>query len=619
MTLENLDDVVLTGVEDHPPDASVKLYGPPGTGKTTQSAGRVARLLRDYDYTVDDVAWCTYRRSLADETLQRLARWGVVSQKQLEQPKKGPTRHISTFHAVANRTVGGIGEMVNWGDKKAFCGLNDLRLSKRNPWDRPPGELLFQVFDYMANNRLDPHDGVDLNMVPMIDDLRESKSVDVAMLWDEWNDFKGQRGIYDFHEQLEAPLKHNTTPGKDILVIDEYHDATPLMAELSEYWMEQAEIVIVAGDPDQVVNNYAGADPEYFARVELPEVLLDTTYRVPYEHWGVASSVLSNAHTPPRVSKNSGGVFGTFTSPSFSHSQETGWIVPSSDTPQSPVWFVDQYGNDMMFLTRTQKQADGVACALEEAGVLFKTQTTMDRQGWGASGREDMSTRTALYNALQKLSALGPNDFNTRGGLSRYSTGSQTSPRNVKLSPPEAAAMLDHTKATYLERTRENTTGVVESIDKRDETVTAEEFAQHVTPEFWNVYTSAAASVSELIKTGKKTSTLRDRDLEALPAALSRNDGPIDEVETKVYTIHGSKGTEASNVVVWDGVTNRILEETKSSAETLENEWRTWYVALTRASDRLFVGRGGFDWVQGWLPDTLTDQAEQASKQRGEA
>jgi len=38
----------------------------------------------------------------------------------------------------------------------------------------------------------------------------------------------------------------------------EFHDAL-LMAAVSDRWIKNAETAIVAGDPDQVVNAYAGA------------------------------------------------------------------------------------------------------------------------------------------------------------------------------------------------------------------------------------------------------------------------------------------------------------------------------------------------------------------------
>jgi len=101
-----LADVDIAGIDDYPADSSVKLNGPPGTGKTTNAAARVARLIRDHDYSIADVCWVTYRKSLAMDTLRRLARWGVVSDEEMATPADGPTKFIGTAHAVANRTVG---------------------------------------------------------------------------------------------------------------------------------------------------------------------------------------------------------------------------------------------------------------------------------------------------------------------------------------------------------------------------------------------------------------------------------------------------------------------------------------------------------------------------------
>jgi DNA helicase-2/ATP-dependent DNA helicase PcrA len=81
-------------------------------------------------------------------------------------------------------------------------------------------------------------------------------------------------------------------------VIDEYHDATPLMAAVSERWVEAADNAIAAGDPDQVVNGYAGASPRFFEEIgdrierDLPVVQLDRSWRCPDEHFEAAARIL---------------------------------------------------------------------------------------------------------------------------------------------------------------------------------------------------------------------------------------------------------------------------------------------------------------------------------------
>ena len=48
-------------------------------------------------------------------------------------------------------------------------------------------------------------------------------------------------------------------------------------------------------------------------------------------------------------------------------------------------------------------------------------------------------------------------------------------------------------------------------------------------------------------------------------------------------TIHGAKGLEADTVIVFDGITNKIVENMNRYEEEFANEYRVWYVALTRA------------------------------------
>lgn len=609
--MSDLPDFEIIGADDYPTTTSVKLNGPPGTGKTTQCALRVGTLLEEHGYHLSNVLWATYRKSLAMDTLDRLNGWGVIPDAEMANPSEGATRHISTMHAIATRLVGGELDVVTGGDRRAFAKERGLRYEKRNAWDDPPGRLLFQVFDYAANNLLNIHDPADREQIPMIPDLQEQYPGDVARAWDNWQDYKAQNEKIDFWEQLTAPLDRDVTPPHEVVVIDEYHDAYPLMAELAEEWISSAEIAIVAGDPLQVVNTYTGARPEFYRRVDLPEVLLDVTHRVTEEAWAAATRVLSNAHTPPPVKRKRSGSFTVGKSPAFSYVDGEGWRAPGPDVAQSPGWMVESYGEDMMFLTRTRQQADGVCFALEKAGILYQTQESI-RDGWGA--RDGMAERTALYNALQRLRGVEPGD-RAGFGLDAYSDTDGRTPGDVTLRAREAAAILDHAQAKHLSQSRPETTETANRIDAAEKDVSGGDLREFVEPEFWRVYSRAHGSTRHLITSSaaKEGERLTDRDREALRAALKRNNTPVRSVDTKVYTIHASKGGEAKSVVVYDGITNRIAKAMEESESERRNEYRTWYVALTRASANTFLLRGGFNWIQdGILPPNLLSVAEEA-------
>lgn len=603
-----LGEIDITGIEDQPADSSVRLYGPPGTGKTTEAGARVARLIEDHGVHIGDVTWVTFRRSLAEDTLSRLADWDVLPESAIEEPTKGDTRFIGTVHAVANRTLGGIGDVAKADDKAAFCKEIGVRFfaPDSKPWERPAGQLLFDVLGWCANNQIEPHDAAEC---PHYGDLkREWPGCDVADVHQEWVEYKDEHELHDFHEMLTGALKSNSLPPTEVVVVDEYHDAYPLFDALVRKWLDAANVAIVAGDPDQVVNSYQGADPQFFESVEYPEVLLEKTWRVREQHWEAATNLLGQTtnHEPPPVERvNSGGGIREYRSPGFSWSDmESRWRTPRPDEDGSPARIVDgaEAGSDVLFLVRTRRQVSAVAAALKKAGVIFATQRRLG--GWNTAPK-----RLSLFNALSKLRGVEQGDIQGIGGrgLDRWQSSGQEGDVDVhdrRFSPDEAARLLDSTNAEYLSQTRGDTDDIVKQIRGGDRTLTLPEFAEYVESPFWNMHTNGAPSAREL-----NESSLGGDGIETLERALQRNEERLSAgaggFNVRVLTIHASKGAEADEVAVYDGIPTPVREGMDRHTRTFDNEYRTWYVALTRASEQLHILRDGFRWLTPFLPREL--------------
>lgn len=613
----SLDEIDVPEIEEHPATESVLLHGPPGTGKTTTAAARVALLLRDYGYDIGQVAWSTFRRTLAEETLSRLVKWDVLDPAELDDPKEGATKYISTTHAIANRCAGGLAQPVQPWHKREFCDELGIPYSTDQPWEKSAGKELFRYFDWMANNCFDPGNPDHLKQYPYRGDLREQFRGDVVDAWGAWERHKERYERIDFHEQLSTALERGAYPTDDILVIDEYHDATPLMARLSEMWMDQAEIVIVAGDPHQVVNQYDGANPHFFERIEedrgYPKILLDKSYRVGKTHWGPASRVLEqSSHSSPPVMPTGSGTIREYRSPSFWYSQEGGWQTPAPTTPGSPSDIIDGCDGSVLFLTRTKMQADAIGAALERAGTIYASQRKL--AGWNT---ERGDTRLALYNALTKIKGVSLVDVpgtdaenDGRMGLSQF-TESQSQETvtgaDIWLSSRETAALLDHARAKHLSQSRPETNDLTNTLEYQERAIDLEEVSDYVDPAFWLTYTNGASSEPKLNKNGRS-----ERQRRALRTALSNNDDVIQpgDIPIGVMTIHASKGQEADDVVIYDGITKRIKQSMGLSDDGRDNEWRTWYVALTRASERLHIMRNAFGWTDPIIPQNIRSMAD---------
>jgi len=57
----------------------------------------------------------------------------------------------------------------------------------------------------------------------------------------------------------------------------------------------------------------------------------------------------------------------------------------------------------------------------------------------------------------------------------------------------------------------------------------------------------------------------------------------------KISTIHGAKGGEATNVVLYLNQTENTLKGTKKSKDKYDEEQRVWYVGITRTIDNLYL------------------------------
>lgn len=642
-----LAEAEIVGSETAAVDDSLRLYGPPGTGKTTQIALRLAALmLGEPDLGPSDMTVVTYRKALAATTRRRLAAWGALEHiddlddvNPNSNDADNPFRFWNTIHAGAARATA-FHDRIDSDDrlsgmvtddypsqKYEFCKENDIRCYPQNPWETTRWQAFYQLYTYAKSNLLDVghwrHVAAD-DLRPLRSDNRAEElletfreewgnAVNFRQIVHKWESFKAEHDCHDFYEQLEAALV-GPLPETRVVVVDEYHDATPLMAAVCERWVEAAETAIVAGDPDQVCNGYAGASPRFFEglgdRVErdMPVVLLDHSWRCPDEHFEAAARVLSQERNVPDVTTSGRGELRRYTSSHYDEENGDWRQLPDRSEAASPVRLWENYGSDIMFLTRTQKQVDAVAAALDEAGIIYKSQPD------ALNVEADWQERLTLLNALATLEGVTRADT---AGLDDFDGDAAHQPRsasNYALSVEETRTLLEHTHRQHLDSRRSDWhLWLLNHEEEAGDTVPVELLTEHVSRTWWNHYTSGKESLADL--TG-----LSDRDTEAMAAAWERYDRFDDKepatAATRVLTIHASKGSEASDVVIFDGITKSIEERHAENADARENGARTWYVALTRASDRLHIVRAAFEYMVPFLPDDLEPVAAKATQDK---
>lgn len=252
----------------------IKIYGPPGTGKTTYLLSRIEEALKVY--APEEIAFVSFTRKGAYEgTLRAKERFGISAARM---------KYFKTIHALCFAHLGlRKSQVLGRTHYKQFSqavGFNFLGFYSEELKSNDD-KYLFTV--QMANNN--PALCKDL-----IGDL------DSAKLWyiaHNYAKYKKTLELMDYTDMLTEYVKRGSPLPVKIAFIDEAQDLTPLQWSVVNKMFSGCEKVYLAGDDDQSIYEWAGADTDTFLRRGDKVHVLDQSHRVPAVVHGLASNILS--------------------------------------------------------------------------------------------------------------------------------------------------------------------------------------------------------------------------------------------------------------------------------------------------------------------------------------
>ena len=247
-----------------------KIYGPPGTGKTFRLIRRVNAYVRT-GTPYHKIGYFAFTRKAAAEARKRIK----VSDKELPYFQ---TLHAFCFHLLGLKEEDilqpyhyeelgrSLGIRVNYSDKYNEEETNFLTCN--NPY--------FQLIG-RANNR-------DISLREEFD-RNEHDRKDI-----EWNtlkhiglnleEFKKKNTLYDFNDIIHKVLDSEKIPTFKSIFIDEAQDLSPLQWKLYDVLKDHTENIYLAGDDDQAIFAWAGADVNRFIKEPAKERVLRYSRRI---------------------------------------------------------------------------------------------------------------------------------------------------------------------------------------------------------------------------------------------------------------------------------------------------------------------------------------------------
>ncbi len=562
-----------------------RLFGGPGSGKTTALLDRVDEMLEE-GVEVEDILVVSYTRAAAQEVRERLA-------DRLDRSPKSLRSNVCTMHAKAYELLNlSRGDVVGEKHKEAFCEDYGLEFEDENSAARRRsatsttlGNKIIATSQWLQRTEREVADWYDVpfqwndeevRLPPDIDDRAQTGNkytptwpsdddrVDVPEAIRAWRAYKGEEGVVGFADMLERVKQRSLVPSVDHLVIDEFQDITTLQYNVYEEWKPHVDTVLIAGDDDQVVYAWQGADPNLLLDEEVDEdIVLPNSYRLPSRILNVVNTQIG--HIEKRQDKDlkprkQGGLVEGIVSPSM------------LDLVRNVRATVAEDDGDVMCLFRARYQMFQFMDEFIGEGIPFTSLT--DQRMW--------TDRLQGYvAAVEHLDADEPID-----GLQARRLGEM---------------LKDGAFGTGARD---------EFFDALDELQDAEGVDDltdlEVDPSFVEAHAPFAPAPPHAADMISRVSNFQERSVKAY---FTGDYQGMDPTRVRVGTIHSAKGREADHVFVATDLTEKVVEQMVASVDDpravpgvteftklsdpvptmTDNERRVFYVGMSRARERLVL------------------------------
>lgn len=322
------------------------ILGPPGTGKTTTILNLI-ELEMERGTSPDRIGYFAFTKKAAEEGRDRTMERFGLSQKELP--------NFRTLHSLCHRMLGLSRSSVLTGESlREFNDIMGLRLTGNMKLEEGAISLLSK------DDRLSFIEGLSrLRCVPLRDQWHQHYDEDI-----DWYalerfqkglyQFKQSRGLHDFTDMLDLCVQKELSPKLDVMFVDEAQDLSPLQWRLVELLAKNSERVYIAGDDDQAIFRWAGADVDHLVGISKGNArVLDQSYRIPRSVHRLADQVIRRVKT--RTDKV------------WNPRDEEGQVISEASFEH-----VDLSGGDWLILSRSNYLLNEIDAHCRSLGVYFE-------------------------------------------------------------------------------------------------------------------------------------------------------------------------------------------------------------------------------------------------------
>jgi DNA helicase-2/ATP-dependent DNA helicase PcrA len=259
------------------------ILGPPGTGKTSTLLSLVEEYI-DKGISPNKIGYFAFTNRAANEAKERAYEKFKLSSDELP--------YFRTLHSLAFQQLGlSRSQVLNEDLRKEFGNLMGLQIS---------GKAFLEEGGLNLSKKGDQILGlIEIARVKGISSRKQWLYDNLDIGWFEIEraerglaEFKKARCLYDFTDMLSMFISEKAAPQLDIVFVDEAQDLSFLQWQMVYQLLDKSEDIFIAGDDDQAIFRWAGADVNHFLSLKGQVKVLDQSHRVPQHAHYLADSLV---------------------------------------------------------------------------------------------------------------------------------------------------------------------------------------------------------------------------------------------------------------------------------------------------------------------------------------
>jgi len=259
------------------------ILGPPGTGKTTRLLSLVEYHLNE-GVRPEHIGYLAFTKRAADEAAERaFVKFNYT---------KDDLPYFRTIHSLCFR-------QLNLKRSDVMTRTHYQELGEMLGLEVDGGSTLEegQIFGMKTGDKLF-----------FLENLSRVKQIPLEEAYHKYNDdeiqwfelerlsralvaYKDKRKIIDYTDMLMKCLNVKSFPKLRILFVDEAQDLSSIQWNIINQIGKETETMYVAGDDDQAIYRWAGADVDQFIKLNGKSTVLEQSYRVPSSIWELATKL----------------------------------------------------------------------------------------------------------------------------------------------------------------------------------------------------------------------------------------------------------------------------------------------------------------------------------------